>query len=74
MHSLSDTRPFPRNCYCWGNGGGYGPVGGMGIVVLRLCQRGGFQDLGMVATTWGQSWKVGLWVTRRAAQDQHHDL
>ena len=40
MHSLSDTNLFPETVKDGDTGGGYGPVGGMGIVVLGLCQRG----------------------------------
>ena len=40
MHSLNDTNPFPETVNDEGVGGGHGPVGGMGVVVLGLCQRG----------------------------------
>ena len=45
MHSLSNNNPFPETVKDEGVGGGCGPLGGYGVVVLGLCQRGRFQDL-----------------------------
>ena len=53
MHSLNDTNPFPETVKDEGVGGGYGPVGGMGIVVLGLCQRGGTLRFGLVGNYLG---------------------
>ena len=39
MHSLSDTNPFLETVKDGVQGGGYGPVGGIGIVVHVLCQQ-----------------------------------
>ena len=53
MLILFDTILFSETVKDEGVGGGYGPVGGMGIVVLDLCQRGGTLGFGQVGNYLG---------------------
>ena len=46
MHSLNDTNPFPETVNDEGAGGGYGPVGGMGIVYTGFASGGGTLGFG----------------------------